>query len=423
LMKQKNILVMIIIFSLCLPVTYAQEEITPVSLEVKIYKDGSVLVKYNVESDPTKVRVDVDLFGVTYNNLVIKNEDGLPLDFTRRDTGVTVDSIGALELKIVYTTSDLTSKDGPIWNISLTSPTPTVILLPENAGLFGMSDIPLDVGTINENQYIELPAGDLYVSFILSSPDPSGETQEAINEAEDYLSTLETQGYILTDAREELSQARQLYEDGQFSDAKALANQSKETADEIVDLADAAETEIAHAEINIEKARDEERTMGIEQAEDTLTSAEAYYLQGLYVEASTAAKQATQLALSAEEPEGGNNLLHFGVLIIVAIAGGLYYVQNIRENQAQTHKDTYKQTVNLAKLFDDHNDLRLEDREVIKFMAETNGEAFAAEIRDRFDMPRSSAWRLIRRLVSLEIAEEVKVGNQSLVKIKEEYLE
>lgn len=423
MMKQKNTLVLLIIFSLCLPVTYAQEEITPVSLEVKVYPDGSSLVTYDVESDPTKVRVDVDLFGETYNNLVIRNEDGLPLDFTRRDTGVTVDSIGALELKIVYTTSDLTSKDGPIWNISLKSPLSIVIILPEGAGLFGMSDIPLDVGTINGNQYIELPAGNQYLSFILSAPNLSGEAQEAINAAEDYLSTLETQDYILTDAREELSQARQLYEDDQFSEAKTLANQSKEIADETVDLADAAETEIAHAEINIEKARDEGKTKGLEQAEETLTSAETYYLQGLYVEASTAAKQSTQLALSAEEPEGGNSLLYFGVFIIFAIAGGLYYVQNIRENGSQTGTDTDKKIVNLAKLFDDHNDLRLEDREVIKFMAETNGEAFAAEIRDRFDMPRSSAWRLIRRLVSLEIAEEVKVGNQSLVKIKEEYLE
>lgn len=421
-MKQKNILVLLIIFSLCLPVTYAQEEITPVSLEVKVYPDGSSLVTYDVESDPTKVRVDVDLFGETYNNLVIRNEDGLPLGFTRRDTGVTVDSIGALELKIVYTTSDLTSKDGPIWNISLTSPTSVVIILPEGAGLFGMSDIPLDVGTINGNQYIELPAGDLYLSFILSSPSLRGDAQEAINAAEDYLNTLETQGYILTDAREELSQARQLYEDDQFSDAKALATRSKETADKTVDLAEAAETDIAQAEINIEKARDEGRISGIEQAEETLSSAEAYYLQGLYVEASTAAKQANQIALSSETPRRVDPLLYLGLIIPVSvIAVGFYYLSRLFKIRASLSDSSKK--VNLENIFDEHPDLRLEDREVIKFLAETNGEAFAAEIRDRFDMPRSSAWRLIRRLVSLDIADEVKVGNQSLVKIKEEYLE
>lgn len=421
-MKQKKVLTLLIIFSLCFPVAVAQEDVIPFSLEVKVYQDGSALVKYNVESDPTKVRVDIDLIGETFNNLVIRNEDGLPLDFTRRDTGVTVDSIGALELRIVYTTSDLTSKEGPIWNISLTSPISTVIILPENAGLFGMSDIPLDVGTINGNQYIELPAGDLYLSFILSAPNLRGEAQEAINEAEDYLSNLESLGYILTDAREELSQARQLYEDDQFSDAMVLVTRSKETADKTVNLAEVAEADIAQAEINIEKARDEGRIIGLEQAEETLSSAESYYLQGLYVEASTAAKQANQIALSSETQRRVNPLLYLGLIVpISVIVVGFYYLSRLFKLRANLPDNSKK--VNLEKIFDKQPDLRLEDREVIKFMAETNGEAFAAEIRDRFDMPRSSAWRLIRRLVSLEIAEEVKVGNQSLVKIKEEYLE
>ena len=90
--------------------------------------------------------------------------------------------------------------------------------------------------------------------------------------------------------------------------------------------------------------------------------------------------------------------------------------------QSETPSDTEEKTVDLDRIFMEFDDLRLEDREVIKFLAETNGEAFATEIRDRFDMPRSSAWRLIRRLVSLDLVEEVKVGNQSLVRIRKKYL-
>ena len=78
-------------------------------------------------------------------------------------------------------------------------------------------------------------------------------------------------------------------------------------------------------------------------------------------------------------------------------------------------------TINLDKILGEHTDLRMEDREVIKFIAESNGEAFASEIRDRFDLPRSSAWRLIRRLEGLEIVVETKIGNQSLIKISPVY--
>ena len=102
-------------------------------------------------------------------------------------------------------------------------------------------------------------------------------------------------------------------------------------------------------------------------------------------------------------------------------------MQNIREKETPAATptpvpDAEEKAVDLEKIFNVHDDLRLEDREVIKFLAENNGETFATEIRDRFDMPRSSAWRLIRRLASHEIVEEVKIGNQSLVRIREKYL-
>jgi uncharacterized membrane protein len=80
-----------------------------------------------------------------------------------------------------------------------------------------------------------------------------------------------------------------------------------------------------------------------------------------------------------------------------------------------------REKVDLERIFQNHDTLKLEDREAIKFLAENNGEVFATEIRDRFDMPRSTTWRLIRRLKDLDIVEEVKVGNQSLIRIKEEY--
>ena len=67
--------------------------------------------------------------------------------------------------------------------------------------------------------------------------------------------------------------------------------------------------------------------------------------------------------------------------------------------------------------------IRVGNGKIIKFLAENKGEAFATEIRDRFDLPRSSAWRLIRRLVNNEIVDEVKIGNQSLIRIKERYHE
>ncbi len=426
-MRQKTLLVILMLAMSLIPVVYAQEDITPVSLEVKIYTDGSALVQYIVESDPTKVRVSVDLFGDSYNNLIIRDEDGLPLDSESSGSSLTIDSIGASELNIVYTTYDLTIKDGPIWDLNLTSPVTTTVTLPQGAAIFDLGNIPLDLGSINGAQYIELPAGEVYVSFLLSMPNLSAEAQSAIDKAGSYLSSLENQDYILTEARTELAQAQQLLGSDQFVDAKNTANRAITTADEIVNSAKSAATEIALASSAIEQAQNEDRTAGITLAQDTLSSAETYYSQGMYTEADVSAKQASQLAFSADKPRGGNTLLYVGILIVLAAAiGGYYYMQNIRDKKPpQTpiiEPETEEKTVDQARIFEEHKDLRLEDREVIKFLSENKGEAFATEIRDRFDLPRSSAWRLIRRLVSLEIVEEVKVGNQSLVRIRKKYL-
>jgi len=426
-MKPQVLLVMIILLFIP-PVAFAQDDVTPTSLEVKVYPDGSTLVTYVVESDPTKVRVEVDLFSDNFNNLIIRDEDSIPLASSITDTGLEIDSIGALELIIVYTTSDLTTKDGPIWDLNITSPVSTMVILPQGAAIFDLGNIPTDLGFIDGSQYVELPAGEIYVSFILAMPNLSAEAQTAINDAENYLTSLEAQNYMLIDAQSELTQAIQLFETDQYIDAKNMANQAVDTADETVDNANAAAVEIALAESTIASAQEDGRTDGLAQAEDTLSSAETYYDQGLYVEAETSAKQASQLALLADEPTGGNTMLYLGIVVIVAVAGGgYYYMQKMRPKDAPTSQPTpvpeiEAKTVDLEKIFAINDDLRLEDREVIKFLAENHGEAFATEIRDRFDMPRSSAWRLIRRLVSNEIVEEVKVGNQSLVRISKRYL-
>ena len=63
----------------------------------------------------------------------------------------------------------------------------------------------------------------------------------------------------------------------------------------------------------------------------------------------------------------------------------------------------------------------MDDREVLKYLAENDGEAFAFDIRDRFDIPRTSAWRMIQRLQRYEVVDERKIGGQSLISIKEQY--
>jgi uncharacterized membrane protein len=78
-----------------------------------------------------------------------------------------------------------------------------------------------------------------------------------------------------------------------------------------------------------------------------------------------------------------------------------------------------KPKVNVKKILSRHPALKKEDVAVIEFLAEKDGKAFEAEIRLRFpDMPRTSLWRLVRRLERLEIVEIKRIGLENQVQIK-----
>jgi uncharacterized membrane protein len=77
-----------------------------------------------------------------------------------------------------------------------------------------------------------------------------------------------------------------------------------------------------------------------------------------------------------------------------------------------------KRVPNVEKILKAHPQLAREDQAVIRFLAEKEGKAFEAEIREKFpDMPRTSLWRLVRRLERLEIVEIKKIGLENQVEL------
>jgi uncharacterized membrane protein len=78
-----------------------------------------------------------------------------------------------------------------------------------------------------------------------------------------------------------------------------------------------------------------------------------------------------------------------------------------------------KRQPNIKKTLNANPQLMKDDKAVLEFLAEKGGQAFEAEIRERFpDMPRTSLWRLIKRLEKNEIVEVKKIGLENQVSIK-----
>jgi hypothetical protein len=120
-------------------------------------------------------------------------------------------------------------------------------------------------------------------------------------------------------------------------------------------------------------------------AEALLDQAEAAFLQGDYQQAELLGNQALTLALSLEAP--GISLTV--VLIIAGVSGcALVFILIIRQ----------RQQIDVDTIFIQFPWLREDQKAVIRYLAQHRGGVFESELREVFHTPKSSMWRLIKKL-------------------------
>ena len=197
-----------------------------------------------------------------------------------------------------------------------------------------------------------------------------------------------------------------------------LAEDAKDSALETQAQAYSASTEISQTGDAIAAALDAGRTVGLDEARDLLQEAEDAYDAGDYAGAEGLAGDA-RIAATEATKEGGLPMVWIGAAaLLMALAVGAFFLT--RRGGTERVVDTLVR-FDLDRLFEEHSHLRLDDKEVLRYLAESGGEIFAAELRERFNVPRTSLWRMIRRLEKEEVVEVATIGGQSLVKISQNY--
>jgi len=322
--QAQSALVIFTFMLLMLPVKVLSAEYSPVSLTLTTFSDGTTKVEYYTESDPDRLRVDVELFGPPFINLVIYDEEGNPLGSSTHGNDVTVDSIGASELHFTYLTYNLTFRNGAIWSVNVTSPVETTIILPKGAAFFDMNSIPINIGTVGDKQYFQFEPGEISVYYILGLPRLDDEAENSIMKAETYISAKEAEGYNLTGARELLSKAQDLFYQGQYLEAKNNADDVLGIAVSIMEIADAASMEMEKAQKAVLEAEAEGRINGLSESKLDLNKSTEYFNDGKYRQAVTTAQHAYELAISAKEPNEFS-IPYIGIVVLVVISAmGIY---------------------------------------------------------------------------------------------------
>jgi len=420
----------ILLFTLLLMLTLTaqpsfSEETTPETLLLTVYPDGFVSVDYTLQVDPTFPTQNITAFGQVLEDLLIVDNDGLPLDYSISNGTISVYSLGTDKIKLSYLTQDLTSKEGRYWTLTIDAPVNTRIILPAETTIISLNKVPEIIETSDNRVELLMNSGLTEVTYVTGVVGTEEHAQIVLNEAETSILSIKNLGINVTEAEAKLQEANAAFNLGNYVDAETLGYEAKNLAIQVNQTATQAQSKMDEAEDVIANAQNEGRTGGLNEAQDLLDQAYSAYDNGNYSEAMNLATQAIAGAeeagiLLSEETDPWLVYGILGAIVIASIVVFGFFVRSRRKLQVVEVKKK-KRRIDSERIFLVHNDLLPEEKQAIQFLVENNGEAFEAELYDYLKLPRTTTWRLVKRLEGMGIIKRSKFRRQNLVRIKRKY--
>ena len=273
---------------------------SPRDLDLIIYSDGTTHVSTEIDIDPFLTDYELNLFGSSIDNLVVVGDNGFLLDADVIDNTALIQTFGSSVISIEYDIHDLVSKQGRLWTFSLDSGTDFTLLLPKNSAIVGMTNLPINMELINEQNQLTLSSGSTEIDYFFS-------TNTIVNPIE-----------------------------------------------------------------NTQNEKD----------------------YSLYV--------------------------IIGGIIIIILASIIIIIRNKQKNVKvinEVIKIQKNDVLDLETIFKLKPDLREDDKELVKFIFNNNGQALESELRKKFLQPRTTMWRAVKRLEREGVIEIEKKDLQNLVKL------
>jgi uncharacterized membrane protein len=396
----------------------SEEMYTPTALSFKVYSGGAVLVEYGVIVDQTYPSVNITLFGDVIENLLVVDGLGLPLDHSFLNGSLSVYSLGAEEVVITYLTQDLTEKVGRYWTLSLNTSMDSLITLPIEGHIVSLNKVPEVIESFGSQIQLVMSEGLIEVTYVIGVVGTKEYARIVLNEAERIIMQIKGFGINITSAEIKLQEAQQLFDFGNYGQAESLGYEARSLAIQINQTASQAITEIESAEKAITEAEEEGRPIGLNEARSLLSQADAAYLIGDY-------EQALSLAIQAKEKadEASSEFPFYQVVgvLVAVLSCTIILFYKLRERAEDASLDIEAEKVDVERIFKRY-DLREEEKQAITLLAERGGRVFEAEIYAELGLPRTSTWRMVRRLAGMGIVEVRKFREQNLVCVRKRYI-
>ena len=448
------------------------------SLFMAVFANGDALVEYDVSiEDPLDKEIRINLFGGAHiNDLIVVDYEDKLVDYDIGDSPneIVLNTPRVSNVRISYTTPDLVDKSEGLWMFSLNTTTNFSVRLPSDTVLVDYEPIPT-IKFFNDQPLLTFDEpGNIRVSYaigVLGTEDQANIDIQLANVAIKEASKNHPD-IVLAGAEDLLQRAVVARDDGRFAQAESLAGKANDAAVAAGRDYEAARSAIADADSKIDQAAGEGRDVA--SAKQLLELANTEFERGNYAAAKSSAEDAAgAIGTKPPEPQVPVSVIIAGAVAAAGGVGALVFLKMRRQPAARVQNRNPPKVSNnrtttvvrppaavqeeemeeepagaeepfeeessmpiapgtipdsqidksvlgriVGRILEERPHLRPEDQQVLKFLAEKEGAAFESEIRTKFQLPKTTIWRLVKRLEREELVEIRKAGGQNLIKLK-----
>ncbi|MGI0031306.1 MAG: helix-turn-helix transcriptional regulator, partial [Nitrososphaeraceae archaeon] len=373
---------------------------------------------------------------------------------------IKINSQNESQIRITYQTPDLVNKQEREWSFLINSAFPFTVKLPNDAVVTNLGEqSPSLIRKLGGQNLLSFDKGRVSIDYVIGYAGTREQAIISINSAELDLAKAESEhtGINLGDVKDILHNAKTALNQSNFIDAERLANNASDLSGIITESFEISKDTMNNATRKIEALQG--MNVDTSQASGFVSKSNIEFSQGNYPKA----LEYATLALNSLEPPRQEQLFLnssstvYLLLIPLAVSVGFFMMRKYRRKfnphiqsssikidplKSDTSTNTFKennfiekqspikeQTGNESPTDSDlHNlvtdiitqkgNLKPEEKEILFYISEKEGAAFEGEIRNKFILPKTSLWRLLKRLERENLIEVTKIGGQNLIKLR-----
>lgn len=444
-------------------IVHSQVQYQVNSIFIGILSNGDSIVQYDLRLKTNASEITLPLMGGNINEILVRNylSKYLVYSFNSSTNEIKINTQNESQVRVTYQTPDLVNKQEREWSFLIDSAFPFTVKLPNDAVVTNLGEqSPSLIRKLGGQNLLSFDKGKISIDYVIGYAGTREQAIISINSAELDLTKAasEHNGIILDEVKRIIQAAKIALNQSNFIDAERLANNASDISAVITESFETSKDMISNATAKIENVQG--TNIDTAQASDFISKSNIEFSQGNYPKAREYATLAINSLDNTKQEILSLNTSTFAFILLIPIAAsvGIYMFKKYRrKNNSQSQSsatiretqlnsdlspDTFSENnfieqesytkehknndnsiqSDLHKLIADiitqKRNLKPEEKEILFYLSDNEGAAFEGEIRNRFILPKTSLWRLIKRLEREDMIEVTKIGGQNLIKLK-----